>query len=115
MGLPRQSTVALLFTAVITTLLVTPSYAGSNNRTSIHEAGRCAIRGNCGSEGFGPQLPCPDNDVATEPTNELRTSLVDICGDEWSEGKVCCTLEQLEALKTNLQRANTIIASCPAC
>jgi Niemann-Pick C1 protein len=41
---------------------------------------------------------------------------VDVCGaEEWSDGKVCCTLEQIQSLKTNLQRANTMIASCPAC
>jgi Niemann-Pick C1 protein len=45
----------------------------------------------------------------------VRTALVGICGAEWTDSKVCCTLEQLEALRTNLQRANTLIASCPAC
>ena len=52
---------------------------------------------------------------AVSATDDVRTALVGICGAEWTDSKVCCTLEQLEALRTNLQRANTLIASCPAC
>src|SRR6201994_2784573 len=108
------SALSLLFAVSI---LAAPAYAAtSSGLTAIHEAGRCAIRGNCGSERlWGPQLPCPDNEPAAEATDEVRTALVGICGAEWTDSKVCCTLEQLEALRTNLQRAKTMIASCPAC
>jgi len=64
--------------------------------TPIHEAGRCAIRGHCGSKGFfGKQLPCPDNGLAEEPDKELRDQLVEFCGPKWSSGPVCCDLEQV--------------------
>lgn len=66
--------------------------------TPIHETGRCAIRGHCGSKSFfGKQLPCPDNGLAEEPDQELRDQLVDLCGEKWSEGPVCCNLEQVGA------------------
>jgi Niemann-Pick C1 protein len=64
--------------------------------TPIHEAGRCAIRGNCGkSSFFSPELPCPDNGLAEEPDDDVRKQLVGICGSKWAEGNVCCKAEQV--------------------
>lgn len=64
--------------------------------TAKHEAGRCAFRGQCGKQSFfGKQLPCVDNDLARDPEAELRQELVDLCGAEWSQGPVCCTLDQV--------------------
>jgi Niemann-Pick C1 protein len=84
--------------------------------TSKHEKGRCAIRGQCGKQGFfGSELPCPDNGLAKTPEDDVRKKLVDICGAQWSDKDVCCELEQLDALKTNLDRATPIINACPAC
>lgn len=40
---------------------------------------------------------------------------MDICGSDWSSGDVCCDSDQIEALSTNLGRAETIISACPAC
>ena len=86
------------------------------NLITIHEAGRCAIRGHCGKTGlFGRELPCPDNGVAESPDDALRDELVDICGGAWEEGKVCCRKEQIESLRDNLKRAQGLISSCPAC
>lgn len=66
--------------------------------TPIHEKGRCAFRSTCGKKGFfGKELPCVDNGVAHDPASEagLREELVDLCGEEWNEGPVCCTLAQV--------------------
>lgn len=64
--------------------------------TTKHEAGRCAIRGNCGKQSFfGSELPCPDNGLAEEPEAGVRDRLVKICGEKWSDGKVCCKAEQV--------------------
>lgn len=84
--------------------------------TAQHEAGRCAIRGNCGKQGFfGSELPCPDNGRAQDPTDDVRKQLVDLCGDKWNDGPVCCEAPQIKALATNLKRAESIITACPAC
>ncbi|KAI9151937.1 NPC intracellular sterol transporter 1-related protein 1 [Paramyrothecium foliicola] len=84
--------------------------------TPKHEAGRCAFRGHCGKQGFfGKDLPCVDNGLAEDPDAELRKELVELCGSEWSEGPVCCTLDQVQSLKSNLGTPNTLIGSCPAC
>ncbi|KJX97178.1 patched sphingolipid transporter (Ncr1) like protein [Zymoseptoria brevis] len=103
----------LLGLAVISPLTAA---AASPDLTTKHEAGRCAIRGNCGKQGFfGKQLPCPDNDLAEEPSEDVRKQLVSICGEEWSDTKVCCKAEQLDALESNLKTANRLISSCGAC
>ncbi|KAJ9667393.1 niemann-Pick type C- protein 1 [Coniosporium apollinis] len=86
------------------------------NLTQKHEAGRCAIRGHCGKVGFfGSDLPCPDNGLAEDPDKDVRKKLVEICGSKWDDGKICCKEEQLDSLKTNLKRAESLIAACPAC
>lgn len=70
--------------------------ASEGNWTIKHEEGRCAIRGQCGKKSFfGGELPCPDNGLAEEPDEDTRTKLVAICGDDWSEGDVCCDEAQV--------------------
>lgn len=72
------------------------SAAAAPDLTTKHEAGRCAIRGHCGKQSlFGSELPCPDNGLAEEPSEDVRKSLVDICGEEWKDSKVCCKEEQV--------------------
>lgn len=84
--------------------------------TEKHEAGRCAVRGVCKSGGwFSPTLPCADNDPAEAPDAGLRKKLVEVCGDAYKEGPVCCTEDQLDTLSENLQKAAGIISGCPAC
>ncbi|KOS22698.1 Niemann-Pick type C-related protein 1 [Escovopsis weberi] len=54
-------------------------------------------------------------DDAEDPDAELRQELVELCGLKWNEGSVCCTLDQVRALKSELGTPNTLIGSCPAC
>ena len=71
---------------------------GEGNWTLKHEEGRCAMRGQCGKKSFfGGELPCPDNGLAEEPDEDTRTKLVAICGDDWSEGDVCCDEPQVSS------------------
>jgi len=64
--------------------------------TPKHEAGRCAIRGQCGKQSlFGGELPCVDNGLAEEPDDGLRERLVSLCGPAWGSGPVCCSEGQV--------------------
>ncbi|EKJ70120.1 hypothetical protein FPSE_09646 [Fusarium pseudograminearum CS3096] len=84
--------------------------------TPKHESGRCAFRGHCGKQSFfGKELPCVDNGLAEDPEEELRNELVGLCGEKWRTGPVCCTLDQVKSLKSELGTPNTLIGSCPAC
>ena len=72
------------------------SAAVEHGWTTKHEAGRCAIRGQCGKKSFfGGELPCPDNGLAEEPAKDTRENLVKICGSEWSKGEICCDNDQV--------------------
>lgn len=80
-------------------LALQPSLVGAQGETKIHEAGRCAIRGQCGKKSFfGGELPCPDNGLARQPEDSVRQKLVDLCGPKWKEGPVCCLNEQVGLL-----------------
>lgn len=76
--------------------LLTASLVSADPYTPKHEAGRCAIRGTCGKDGWlGPELPCPDNGLATEPEDDVREQLVELCGTKWTSGPVCCEGKQV--------------------
>ncbi|KAK6364590.1 niemann-Pick type C-related protein 1 [Exophiala oligosperma] len=108
----RFSTSAIAALAAFSSIPLTIASVG----TPLHEVGRCAIRGHCGKQGFfGSDLPCPDNDKASPPSDTLREKLVDLCGTKWEDTDVCCEEDQVDTLKKNLKLAERIIASCPAC
>ncbi|KAK9451971.1 sterol-sensing domain of SREBP cleavage-activation-domain-containing protein [Limtongia smithiae] len=84
--------------------------------TDVHEANTCAIYKNCGKKSFfGAQLPCPYNGPAVTPSDADRIDLVGICGIHWAQTDVCCDSDQIDALRTNLKKAEALISSCPAC
>lgn len=77
-------------------ILAGAALSTAESYTPKHEAGRCAFRGQCGKQSFfGKELPCVDNELAQDPDERLRTELVQLCGQEWSEGPVCCSLDQV--------------------
>ncbi|SJX61671.1 related to NCR1-transmembrane glycoprotein, involved in sphingolipid metabolism [Sporisorium reilianum f. sp. reilianum] len=79
--------------------------------------GRCHMKGNCGKKSvFSPDLPCSVDVKASTPQDQsFRDLLVATCGADFAEGDVCCTQEQVENLSANLQQAEPLISSCPAC
>ena len=87
----------LLSLTLFYSALILPSFgffADAFQPETIHENGRCSIRGQCGKTGFF-ELPCPDNGLAEDPPSETRKKLVNICGDKWSEGAICCDDDQV--------------------
>ena len=83
----------MLLGALVSASTATAAAAGWTDK---HEAGRCAIRGTCGKQGFfGSELPCPDNGLAETPGAAQRTKLVGICGEKWQDSDVCCTEAQV--------------------
>ncbi|KAG8881788.1 hypothetical protein FRB97_009123 [Tulasnella sp. 331] len=80
-------------------------------------AGKCAMRGACGGKSsWSPQLPCPYDGPPVEPeSDEFRSLITSVCGPQYANIPVCCTVEQVETLQSNFQQAESIISSCPAC
>jgi Niemann-Pick C1 protein len=86
----------LWYTAATVAALLAANFVSAEPYTPKHEAGRCSIRGTCGKEGWlGPELPCPDNGLASEPGDDVRKQLVELCGPKWNTGLVCCEGEQV--------------------
>lgn len=93
-GSTRASLLAILLFVFVLCRAAAVSIDG--NWTIKHEAGRCALKGQCGKKSFfGGQLPCPDNSVAEEPGDATRKKLVAICGDKWDDGNICCDDDQV--------------------
>lgn len=92
----RQTALRALLFLTVLVIWVAAASAEDEGWTMKHEAGRCAIRDQCGKKSFfGGELPCPDNGLAREPTDDIRKKLVGICGAKWSEGTVCCEENQV--------------------
>lgn len=76
--------------------IVVVDAGNDGNWTVRHEAGRCAMKGQCGKQSFfGGELPCPDNSLAETPTKDVREKLVGLCGEEWKDSDVCCDKDQV--------------------
>lgn len=72
------------------------AFATADALTPKHEAGRCAMRGHCGSKGFfGKPLPCLDNGLAEKPDDDFAASIAELCGPKWVDSNVCCTRDQV--------------------
>ncbi|KAJ1337968.1 Niemann-Pick C1 protein [Microdochium nivale] len=92
------------------------AFATADALTPKHEAGRCAMRGHCGSKGFfGKPLPCLDNGLAEKPDDDFAASIAELCGPKWVDSNVCCTRDQFDALKSQLAVPSQILGACPAC
>ncbi|MCO5565319.1 hypothetical protein L7F22_018992 [Adiantum nelumboides] len=85
--------------------------------SSQRRKGHCNMRGQCGKTSiFSPDLPCALEEAkAEEPSEILRKSIIDVCGEEFGEGPVCCTQDQVDNLRLNLEQAEPLISACPAC
>lgn len=77
------------------------------------------MRGQCGKTSvFSPDLPCALEEVhADDPPSDdhLRRAVTSVCGTEYSEGPLCCTLDQVYNLRSNLEQAEPLVSACPAC
>jgi Niemann-Pick C1 protein len=65
---------------------------------------------------FLHDLPCAlEEEEASEPSTSLRKSITSVCGQEYTSGPLCCTQDQVDALKTNLEQVEPLLSACPAC
>lgn len=82
----------------------------------VHERNTCAMYDNCGKKSFfGAPLPCPGPVKAQKPLKDAKELLNQICGSDFRTDHVCCSLDQLKNLESNLKKVDPLISSCPAC
>ncbi|EIE26672.1 multidrug efflux transporter AcrB transmembrane domain-containing protein [Coccomyxa subellipsoidea C-169] len=86
-------------------------------RTRTHEKGVCATYGICGHRKDGDVLNCANNTEAQPVSDAAARKLQDVCPQLVAEtnGKFCCTEEQIDTLSQQIQIAGIFLVGCPAC
>lgn len=78
-----------------------------------HAPGFCAMYDICGARKDGKVLNCPLNAPAVKPDPLFSSKIQSLCPTV--TGDVCCTEEQFDTLRTQVQQAIPFLVGCPAC
>ncbi|GER42076.1 patched family protein [Striga asiatica] len=78
-----------------------------------HSEGYCAMYDICGKRSDGKVLNCPVGTPAVKPDELLSQKVQSLCPT--ITGNVCCTAEQFDVLRTQIQQAIPFVVGCPAC
>ncbi|OMO79971.1 Patched [Corchorus capsularis] len=108
-------TIVLLLTSVLwaektdsTGLSV--SYLTSGER---HSKEYCAMYDICGQRSDGKVLNCPYGSPSVKPDELFSAKIQSLCPS--ISGNVCCTEDQFDTLRAQVQQAVPILVGCPAC
>ncbi|KAG5120468.1 hypothetical protein JHK84_038808 [Glycine max] len=92
----------------------------SSPATSQHETFRakhseeyCAMYDICGQSSDGKALNCPYGSPSVKPDDLLSAKIQSLCPT--ITGNVCCTADQFDTLRVQVQQAVPILVGCPAC
>ncbi|KAK7386081.1 hypothetical protein VNO78_32169 [Psophocarpus tetragonolobus] len=98
-------------------LLSSPSLtAASQHETYIrakHSEEYCSMYDICGQRSDGKALNCPYSSPSVKPDNLLSAKIQSLCPT--ITGNVCCTADQFDTLRVQVQQAVPILVGCPAC
>eukprot|EP00834_Sanchytrium_tribonematis_P005997 NODE_406_length_7988_cov_0.615794.p1 type:complete len:1172 gc:universal NODE_406_length_7988_cov_0.615794:4279-7794(+) len=73
----------------------------------------CQMKGDCGGS-FFQKIPCANTTEPDIPSSDLKVDLLEFCPQKFENG-VCCTFNQFESLKNNVNRLSPFVSNCPAC
>ncbi|KAL4186468.1 hypothetical protein AMTRI_Chr09g34040 [Amborella trichopoda] len=85
----------------------------TSNSSSIHAKDYCAMYGICGQRKDGKVLNCPYGSPAVKPDELFSSKIQSLCST--ITGNVCCTEDQFETLRGQVQQAVPFLVGCPAC
>ncbi|KAJ4811770.1 Niemann-Pick C1-like protein 1 [Rhynchospora pubera] len=95
-------------------LLISANAQNSSSPSNIiNSEGYCSMYGLCGQRSDGKVLNCPNSTRAVKPNELLSLRIQSLCPT--ISGDVCCTLEQFETLRSQVQQAIPFLVGCPAC
>lgn len=105
------------FVIVISLLLqiINMGLAGGAQATPMlkREENLCSMYGLCGAREDGKPLNCPDSVPAVKPDALLSAKIQSLCPT--LTGNICCTAEQFNILRSQVQQAVPFLVGCPAC
>ncbi|MED6106320.1 NPC intracellular cholesterol transporter 1 [Stylosanthes scabra] len=78
-----------------------------------HSEEYCAMYDICGESSDGKVLNCPYGSPSVKPDDLLSAKIQSLCPT--ITGNVCCTEQQFDTLRVQVQQAVPILVGCPAC
>ncbi|KAH7664268.1 Protein patched/dispatched protein [Dioscorea alata] len=75
--------------------------------------GYCSMYGICGQRSDGKVLNCPNNTQSVKPDALLSSKIQNLCPT--ITGNICCSQEQFDTLRSQVQQAVPLLVGCPAC
>ncbi|XWS55186.1 hypothetical protein CRYUN_Cryun10bG0153000 [Craigia yunnanensis] len=86
------------------------SYLTSGER---HSSEYCAMYDICGQRSDGKVLNCPYGSPSVKPDELFSAKIQSLCPS--ISGNVCCTEDQFDTLRAQVQQAIPFLVGCPAC
>ncbi|KAG8369281.1 hypothetical protein BUALT_Bualt15G0135100 [Buddleja alternifolia] len=90
-----------------------PFADNSNALRQRHAEGYCAMYDICGERSDGKKLNCPHASPSVKPNELLGAKIQSLCPT--ITGNVCCTEEQFDILRSQVQQVIPFLVGCPAC
>ncbi|KAH1062991.1 hypothetical protein GYH30_005774 [Glycine max] len=102
-------------TFLLQVFLLSSSPAASQRETyrAKHSEEYCAMYDICGQRSDGKALNCPYGSPSVKPDDLLSAKIQSLCPT--ITGNVCCTADQFDTLRVQVQQAVPILVGCPAC
>ncbi|XP_077246845.1 uncharacterized protein LOC143886669 [Tasmannia lanceolata] len=104
---------ATVFLSLVNARMSNSRFLMVSNSTSIHEEEYCSMYGICGQRSDGKVLNCPFASPSVKPDELLSSKIQSLCPT--ISGNVCCTADQFETLRGQVQQAVPFLVGCPAC
>ncbi|XP_077219940.1 uncharacterized protein LOC143854074 isoform X2 [Tasmannia lanceolata] len=87
--------------------------SSNSTATERHEEEYCSMYSICGQRTDGKVLNCPFGSPSVKPDELLSSKIQSLCPT--ISGNVCCTADQFETLRGQVQQAIPFLVGCPAC
>ncbi|CAL9133900.1 unnamed protein product [Musa acuminata var. zebrina] len=97
-------------------LFITISFPASgqpSNSQEVRGEGYCSMYGICGQRSDGKVLSCPNRTHSVKPDKVLSSKIQSLCPT--ISGNVCCSPDQFDILRGQVQQVIPLIVGCPAC
>ncbi|XP_027941539.1 NPC intracellular cholesterol transporter 1 [Vigna unguiculata] len=97
-------------------LLSSPSLSAASQHETYrakHSEEYCAMYDICGQRSDGKALNCPYGSPSVKPDDLLSAKIQSLCPT--ITGNVCCTADQFDTLRVQVQQAVPILVGCPSC
>ncbi|XP_009384014.2 uncharacterized protein LOC103971663 [Musa acuminata AAA Group] len=90
-----------------------PANFQPSNAQDIYAEGFCSMYGICGQRSDGKVLNCPNRTHSVKPDELLSSKIQSLCPT--ITDNVCCSADQFDTLRGQVQQAIPLLVGCPAC